>query len=119
MRVSIGPLLLLWEVLLFSGGVASPRAGLAAIPPSHSLLSMTLAADSAPTIEAVPPRLEWPRRISEAVTNGEESDDDETLFALNDGFVRGRLHGDRGVASPIRPDRGSHRSPFRSSILRC
>jgi hypothetical protein len=119
MRVSIIPILLLWEVLLFSGSVAGPRAGLRAIPPAHPLPSLTLAANSVPTIEAGPPRVEWPRRISEAVTNEEESDDDETLFALNDDLDRGRLHGDRGVMSPIRPDRGFFRAPFRSSILRC
>jgi len=118
MRVSIGPILLLWEVLLFSGGVVGLRPGLGAIPPSHPLPSMTLAADSVPTIEARPPRVPWPRRISEEVTNEEESDD-ETLLALKDDLERGRLHGDRCVASPIRPDRGSYRSPFRSSILRC
>jgi hypothetical protein len=119
MRVSIGPILLLWEVWLFSGGVAGPKAGPGAIPPSHTLPSMAPAADSVPTIEARPPREPWPRRISEAVTNEEESEDDETLFSLNDHFERGRLRGDRGVASPIRPDRGSFRHPFRSSILRC
>jgi hypothetical protein len=113
--MSIGPILLLWEVLLFSGS----EVGLGAIPPSHPLPSMTLATDPVPTIQAMPPGMEWPRRISEAVTTEEESDDGEAHFALKDDFERGRLHGDRGVMSPIRPDRGSFRSPFRSSILRC
>jgi len=117
MPVSIAPPLTLWAVLLSSGYAAGPRADFEAIFPSRHLLAMAFASDPVPAIEAMSPGMEWPWRISEAVTTEEESDDD--LCPLKDEFERGRPHGDRSVMSSVRPDRGNFRFPFRSPILRC
>jgi hypothetical protein len=119
MPVSISPLLMLWSVLLLSGSDASPRAGVEANPASQRLSSITIAPEAIPKVEAMPPDMEWPWRISEAENAEEESNEVDDLGPSQDDFSRGRLHGDRSDPSPIRPDRGSFRSPFRSPILRC
>jgi hypothetical protein len=119
MPVSISTILMLWSVLLLSGSEAGPRPGVEAKATSRHLSSIAIASRPIATIEAMPPGMEWPCRISEADTTEEESNEGDDLGPLQDDFSRGRLYGDRSVTSPIRPDRGGFRSPFRSPILRC
>jgi hypothetical protein len=119
MPVSIPSLLMLCSVLLLSGSEAGPRAGVEAKPASRHLSSIAIDSHAIPTVEAMPPGVEWPSRISEAENAEEESDEGDDLGPFLDDSWRGRLSGDRRALSPIRPDRGSFRAPFRSPILRC
>jgi hypothetical protein len=119
MPVSIGPILMLGSALLLAGSEAVSRPGVEANPISRHLSSIAIAAHPMATIQAMPPGAEWPWRISEANTTEEESAEGDELGPLKDDSSRGRLSGDRSVTSPIRPDLGGFRSPFRSPILRC
>jgi hypothetical protein len=119
MPVAISPFLMLWSALLLSGNEAGPRAGLEAVPTPHPISSIALACHPVPLIEAVLPETGWAWRISEADTTEEESDDGDDLGPGPGDLSRGRLLRDRSESSPIRPDCGSFRSPFRSPILRC
>ena len=119
MPVTISPFLMLWSALLLPGSEAGPRSGFEAARIPHPISSIALACHPVPLIEAMPPEIGRPWRISEADTNEEESDDGDDLGPAQGDFSRGRFPGDRSDSSPIRPDRGSFRSPFRSPILRC